>query len=172
MAGSQPIIVDVVHDDKKDAKPAAPVSQPKPSTQAAATTQSKLDAKEEEKLQKMKEIQDTVKALRKQMEDIDKKDREESMKSPKKNDDDEEDDASVLIKQKESGLQILTDEPKPAAAKASGNSTAQVSSAAKTNASAAADQAAKEKAGKFERFVKARKQKQEAAKNMTQMADY
>lgn len=70
------------------------------------------NAKEDEKLQKMKEIQDTVKALKKQMEDIDKKDREENMKSSKKDDDEEDDEpgeqshatAAVMIKQRDSGL--------------------------------------------------------------------
>ena len=98
-------------------------------------------------LQKMKEIQDTVKALRKQMEDIDKKDREENMKSSRKDNDEEEDDEpgeqshAVLIKQRESGLQILTekDEPKQVAAKGSANSTAQMNSTAHKNATVAAE---------------------------------
>lgn len=142
MTGSQPITIDVVQEKPA---PAAPVA--KPPAQAAATTASKADAKEQEKLQKMKEIQDTVKALRKQMDDIDKKDREENMKSSKKDSDEEEDDEpgeqshAVLIKQRESGLQILTekDEPKPVAAKGTANSTAQMNSTAQKNATVAAD---------------------------------
>lgn len=40
----------------------------------------------------MKEIQDTVKALRKQMEDIEKKDKEDEKKELNKDDDDDGDD--------------------------------------------------------------------------------
>lgn len=100
--GSRPITIDIVNEN---AKPVVPESKKASSAQA----KSKLDAKEEEKLQKMKEIQDTVKALKKQMEDIDKKDRDENMKSTKKDDEEEDDEPgeqshAVLIKQRDSGL--------------------------------------------------------------------
>ena len=109
----------------------------------------------------MKEIQDTVKALKLQMEDIEKKDREaESNELTKDDDDDNEPEQShaLLIKEKENRLQILTEKDQkevqnatqatatPTAAKTS--ATPEVSATARLN-----EINQKEKAARFERFV-------------------
>lgn len=49
----------------------------------------KGEKKEVAKLEKMKEIQDTVKALKKQLEDIEKKDKDDDKESAKKEDEEE-----------------------------------------------------------------------------------
>lgn len=121
----------------------------------------------------MKEIQDTVRALRKQMEDIDKKDKEEEKKEQNKDDEDddgEEEPAHALLK-KEKGdhsIQILlqTKDGQNATATQAKSSTTE----AKSNATAAAPAQKEEKAGRFERFLKAQKQKQETAKTLEAMA--
>lgn len=104
------------------------------------------DEKEVAKLEKMKEIQDTVKALRKQLEDIEKKDTDDegSEHNKNKDDDDEEEETSdkhhsnvqLGMKQK-GGVQILAEK------ESISNTTSNVTS--------------EEKQAKFDRFVKVQK---------------
>lgn len=105
------------------------------------------DEKEEAKLEKMKEIQDTVKALRKQLEDIEKKDTDDEgseHNNKNKEDDDEEEESAEkqhlnvqLGMKKNGGVQIL----------------AEKESISNTTTNATSD----DKQGKFDRFVKAQK---------------
>ena len=126
----------------------------------------------------MKEIQDTVKALKLQMEDIEKKDREaESNELTKDDDDDNEPEQShaLLIKEKENRLQILTEKDQkevqnatqaPAAHTATNTSaTTEISATARLN-----EINQKEKAAKFERFVNTQRKKQQDAKDLPSLS--
>lgn len=99
MAGTQPITIDLV--DGKQLATNAPIAIPvitqssSPQPQAAVTIKSESSSKDQQKLDKMKEIQDSVKSLKKQMEEIEKKDREDDKNEQNKDDDDE----AVLIKE-------------------------------------------------------------------------
>lgn len=106
------------------------------------------------------------------MEDIDKKDKEEERNEAKKDKDDDEDEEShaLFLKEKtgRTGIQILTqkevnDQKNQTAAPVAAVTNATVVT---SSPSATEDKAKEDKAGKFERFMKATKKKQQDAKNL------
>ena len=133
--------------------PEVPVSHPKQSHASVSKAMTKNE-KEEAKLEKMKEIQDTVQALRKQLEDIEKKDNDDDGSSHNKAKDDDDDDEEATEKQhlqlnekKNAGIQILAEK------ESISNTT--------TNASTT-----DEKQAKFDRFTRAQKAKQLESKTL------
>jgi len=168
-AGSRPVSIEIETSNKQkkavtvaknstatiDA-PAVPVSQPAKTSAAVLDKKAATgDKKEVAKLEKMREIQDTVKALRKQLEDIDKKDKDDDKEVLKKDDEDDdvgEQSHALLISEKRGQIfaekEVSANETKNETA----NETKPVEESSNTTT---ADQ--KEKEGKYERFVKAQR---------------
>jgi flagellum-specific peptidoglycan hydrolase FlgJ len=118
------------------------------------------EKKEVAKLEKMKEIQDTVKALKKQLEDIEKKDKDEEKDAAKKEDEDEDESHALLISEKRG--QIFAEKEVNATKSETKNETknAEHKSDASVANNKTTDATSTPKEGRYERFVKKLKENQ------------